>query len=777
MIKGVRARVSGLKDRRSDLGWLLAYAVLPMAFLVAFVALWWMDASVLRALRLRVFDTYQTFAPREYDPEAPVRIIDIDNESLTRLGQWPWPRTLLADLVRRLGAAGAAAVAFDAVFAEPDRMSPRRIAEVLPGDAPPALREKLKGLPDNDVILARAFGKVPVVAGYSLVGEANGVRPKVKAGFLFSTKQSGAKKLSVGELQRTGGSVEAKDPKDYLPALYHGAVNNLPVLENAATGAGAFSIVPDADGINRRVPLLYRLDGEAYPSLASEALRVATGSRGFKVMATGGSGKLDMGGWGGIARVVIGPLAIPTDGEGSIVLFDTGFRSERFIPAWKIFAKGFDASVLAEKILFIGTSASGLKDLRATPLDPIAPGVEIHAQVCEQALLQKFLYRPDWADRAEFFSLLATCFALIALMPRLGAAWGALLAAAAMGLAFGGSWYSYTAKGFLFDPVTPGIVVLVVYILTSLINFLRTESEKRQVRGAFSRYLSPALVEQLAQDPKRLRLGGETRELTFMFSDIRGFTTISEQFDAAGLTQFINRYLTPMTDLVLRNKGTIDKYMGDCIMAFWNAPLEDPEHALNACRAALQMRRDLAELNLEWEADAKAEGRKFIPIRSGIGVNTGPACVGNMGSDQRFDYSVLGDDVNLASRLEGQSKNYGLDLVIGPKTKEYVKDFAALELDLIRVKGKTVPVHIYTLAGDAETAKTPEFQALAPKHAALIAAYRAQKWDETERLIAECRTAPFHLEKFYEMYLGRIAAYRAEPPAVDWDGTFTATSK
>jgi adenylate cyclase len=403
--------------------------------------------------------------------------------------------------------------------------------------------------------------------------------------------------------------------------------------------------------------------------------------------------------------------------------------------------------------------------------------VEVHAQVCEQALLQRFLMRPDWGDYVEFFGFLVLGLTLIALMPRLGAAWGALLAGTTLVLAFGGSWWAYRAKGLLLDPVTPGIVILLIYLLTSLINFLRSEAQKKYFRGAFSRYISPALVEQLAKDPKRLRLGGETRELTFMFSDIRGFTTISEQFDAAGLTQFINRYLTPMTDIVLRNQGTIDKYMGDCIMAFWNAPLENPGHALDACRAGLQMRRDLVELNREWEAEAKAEGRKYIPIRAGIGVNTGPACVGNMGSDQRFDYSVLGDDVNLASRLEGQSKNYGVDFVIGPKTREYVKDFAALELDLIRVKGKTVPVHIYTLAGDEETAKTPEFQALAPKHAALIAAYRAQKWDETERLIAECRTAPFHLEKFYDMYLARIAAWRAEPPAQDWDGTFTATSK
>ena len=312
---------------------------------------------------------------------------------------------------------------------------------------------------------------------------------------------------------------------------------------------------------------------------------------------------------------------------------------------------------------------------------------------------------------------------------------------------------------------------------SSLVSYLRSESERTQVKGAFSRYMSPALVEQLARHPEKLKLGGELREMTLLFCDIRGFTTISEQFDPHGLTHFINRFLTPMTELILERQGTIDKYMGDCIMAFWNAPLDDAEHARNACRSALAMHARLKELNAEWEAEAKAENRRFIPVRIGIGLNTGPCCVGNMGSDQRFDYSVLGDDVNLASRLEGQSKTYGADTVIGPRTRECAPEYAALELDLIKVKGKTVPVRIHALLGGEELRADPAFRALEEKHGRMLAAYRSKDWDAAEALLEECRTAPFALKTLYDLYAGRIDVYRETPPPLDWDGSFAATSK
>ena len=299
------------------------------------------------------------------------------------------------------------------------------------------------------------------------------------------------------------------------------------------------------------------------------------------------------------------------------------------------------------------------------------------------------------------------------------------------------------------------------------------------MRGAFSQYLSPALLAQLAEEPDRLALGGEMKDMTFLFADVRGFTTISEQFkaDPQGLTSLINRFLTPMTDMILSRRGTIDKYMGDCIMAFWNAPLDDEDHARHACNSALAMMEALEPINESIKAEAEAEERLYFPIKVGIGLNSGEVVVGNMGSDQRFDYSVLGDAVNLASRLEGQSKNYGVDIVIGEETYTRAPDFAVIELDLIAVKGKTEATRIFTLLGDAEMKASSEHKTLAARHDDMLKAYRDQQWDQARALIKECSALDGSLEPLYEIYAERLEEYSKNPPGPDWDGVFVATSK
>jgi adenylate cyclase len=308
--------------------------------------------------------------------------------------------------------------------------------------------------------------------------------------------------------------------------------------------------------------------------------------------------------------------------------------------------------------------------------------------------------------------------------------------------------------------------------------FFRTETERRQVRHAFSRYLAPAVVEQLAEHPDRLTLGGELRELTIMFSDIRGFTTISEGLDAQALTSFLNRYLTPMTDVIMSHDGTVDKYMADGIMAFWNAPLEDPRHAEHACLGALAMRTELARLNDAWRAEAVAAGRPFREVRAGIGLNTGECVVGNLGSDQRFDYSVLGDDANLASRLEGQTKTYHVDIILGERTALQVPQFAMLELDLILVVGKTKPVRIFFLLGDESVRATSAFAALESAHDAMIRAYRRKDWTTALSELESCRSqAPEIVQFVYQLYEQRLADLQASPPPPDWYGVFAALMK
>ena len=321
-----------------------------------------------------------------------------------------------------------------------------------------------------------------------------------------------------------------------------------------------------------------------------------------------------------------------------------------------------------------------------------------------------------------------------------------------------------------------------VYFVTMGTQYFLTERERQRVRSTFGRYLSPALVQRMADTGEEPQLGGEQRQLTLMFCDIRGFTPISESMTPTQLTQFINKFLTPMTDLVLEAHGTIDKYMGDAIMAFWNAPLDEPEHASLAVGATLRMRHRLAELEPQWQAEAKAEGRDLPPVRIGMGVNTGECVVGNVGSDQRFDYSCLGDSVNTASRLEGQSKTYSVDLVVGEDTVALAPDFAYLELDLIRVKGKQNAVRIFTVFGGPEVAASPEYSAFKQHHNAMLAAYRAQDWCKAADLIKTRPSPPESgipggLDGLYEEYSLRLRELAAEPPGADWDGVYEAKSK
>ncbi|HUN49679.1 MAG TPA: adenylate/guanylate cyclase domain-containing protein, partial [Candidatus Sulfotelmatobacter sp.] len=647
-----------------------------------------------------------------------------------------------------------------AVFAEPDRTSP---ANVLPiwsttSDIDDKLKQELAALPDNDKIFARVVQQAGnVVTGFALIQDNNGHVPLQRGNFAF------------------GGD----DPHQFLVA-HGGAVTNLPEIEQAAAGNGAFSFEPDSDFVIRRVPLVQRLNDRLYPLLALEALRVALGAKTMVIKSSGANQQTAYGEHTGINNIKLGPdWIIPTDSRGQLLMHFTREVPQRTIAAWKVMAPNFDPAEVRDKIIFVGTSAAGLKDIRPSPIDPGMPGVEAHAQAAEQILLHHFLLRPDWADGAEAVFMLVLGIILIILLRSTGALWSAAVGAVSIAGLFGASWYAYKSLLLLVDPVMPSLTAVAIYMSGTLIGYLRTEAEKRFVRGAMGQYMSPALVEQIANDPSRLKLGGELREMTFLFCDVRGFTTISETFKSnpQGLTHLINKFLTPMTDLILARRGTIDKYMGDCIMAFWNAPLDDPEHADHACESALAMIHELKDLNVRLKQEAEAEDRRYHPLNIGIGLNTGECVVGNMGSDQRFDYSVLGDAVNLASRLEGQSKNYGVGIVIGESTRAAAPSWAAIELDLIAVKGKKEAVRIFTLHGDQALAQTDEFRSLNERHDAMLACYRQQEWNRAKQLIVECRQLDGRLEHLYDLYDERVAYYTDNPPGPDWDGVFVATSK
>jgi adenylate cyclase len=746
--------------------WMRRFAAVWTAFavLLTMLAVRLLDpGDVLADMRLKVFDYYQRFQPRSYEP-ADVRIVDLDDETIERIGQWPWPRILVAKLAAALIDAGAAAVAFDIVFSEPDRTSPRRVIELWP-QAPELepLKAAASSLPDHDELLAELIGEAQnVVTGFLLTGGKPGRAPAIKGNFALA----------------------GDDPSPLL-TRHPGAVTNLPIIEQRAAGNGSFNFTPDKDGIVRRLPLvmcLAREDGSCqfYPSLAAESLRVAQGARTNIIKASGAHRETGFGINTGINNIRIGRIAVPTDSKGQIWLHFTRETARRYVPAWRILAGDFDPALIEGNIVFVGTSAAGLKDLRPSPIHPTMAGVEAHANAVEQILLAHHLQRPDWADGVELLFILVLGGLIVGLLAVAGAGWSAGLTAAAIFSAGAASWYAYTSLRFLLDPVTPSATVLAVYVAGTLLNYIRTEGERAQVRGAFAQYLSPALLDQLARDPSRLALGGETRNMTFLFCDVRGFTTISELFKAnpQGLTRLMNRFLTPLTDVIMARQGTIDKYIGDCIMAFWNAPLDDPDHPKHACASALAMLEAIKTLNLDLEAEAKAENRPFFAINVGIGINSGKVVVGNMGSTQRFDYSVLGDAVNLASRLEGQSKTYGVDVILGEATRSAVNDsFAMIELDLIAVKGKEEAVRIYALLGDESLKRDRQFRSFAAAHAEMLSLYRGQIWAEAKAFIADLRRTMPGLSGLYALYSERIAAHEKEPPGANWDGAFRATSK
>ena len=721
----------------------MAVSLLVLALGVGIRVLLPSDPPVLRELEARYFDVLQELKPRDYQA-LPVRVVDIDDATLEKLGQWPWPRTLLAQLIDRLNQAQPAAVALDMVLAEPDRTSPKRVLPEL-SQAPDAVGAWLGGLPDHDRVLAETIAAAPVVTGFALSQTGGSGRlPEAKAGW-----------------SRAGD-----DPAQFVPRA-DSAATDLPELEAAASGNGSLDLVLGKDRIVRRVPLIVGIGDALYPSLSAEALRVAQRANTYIVKASGASGVVSFGKKTGITGVRIGAVTAETDASGSLWLYDTGRIAERTIPAWRVLDGSVPADALRGNIIFIGIGAAGLTDLRATPLSASVPGVEVHAQIVEQTLLQNFLRRPDWAPGAELLYMVALGLTLALGLPRFGPAASAIFGGAVVAAALGVSWYAFSQLHLLIAPIYPSLVALCVYLTASLLNQLETERERRRVRQQFSRYLPKALVEQLAKDPSKLRLGGELRQMTFLFSDLRGFTTIAERCKAhpEALTDVVNRFLGRMSMEVHASGGIVDKYIGDCIMAFWNAPLKDTEHAVHALDAALAMRRSLKELNEELAAEApRVEGVSFR-LESGIGINTGDCFVGNFGWEEKFDYSVLGDAVNLASRLEGESKNYGVPIVIGEATERLASGYGTLELDLVAVKGKRDLTRIFALLGGPELGSNPRFLGFRSEHQQMLGAYRAREWREARSLIERCRGFDPELAPLYDVYLARIAAFERMPPA------------
>jgi adenylate cyclase len=732
------------------LGAVLSRRAFGLCLLAALVALRISDPAPLEELKLRTFDLFQTIKPRA-DVDRPVVIVDIDEVSLSAYGQWPWPRTLVAQLLDRLAEWQSTAVAFDVLFPEPDRASPNEAMKYF-YDLDEATRARLQQLPNNDDILAKAIGRGKVVLGQA------------------GTRTNSAP-ASSEQLPATGVAVLGPDPAAYLfsfPTL----LRNLPQLERAAAGRGLFTIATERDGMVRRVPLIMIADGNLVPALSIDLLRVATGAGAVLVRSD----------QAGVREISVAKVQLPTDQNGRVWVHFSPHEAARYVSAKDVIEGMVSPERFSGRLVLVGTSATGLLDIKTTPVHAAMPGVEIHAQILEAALTGALLNAPSYAMVLEIAIAVAIGLILILLAPLVGA--GVLFVVAALGITViaAGSWILYGNYQLLLDPSFPLISTLAVYVSLTLIGYFREQADRRRIRSAFSQYLSPSLVEQLANSPQKLVLGGEERDMTVLFSDVRGFTAIAETFrhDPKGLTSLMNRFLTPLTNSILARNGTIDKYMGDAIMAFWNAPLDDPLHAVDACDSALQMLEQVDALNRERAAEAAETKTQFIPIRMGIGINTGLCLVGNMGSDLRFQYTVMGDSVNLASRLEGQTAAHGVPLLIGSKTAEAVSDrFAVLQVDAILVKGKSDPEVIYTIIGRSDVGETAEFRSLQDLWTGLLNCYRGQDWSGANELIERCRSlgGKFGLNDLVKLYEERISHYQVNPPPPDWDGIFVAQTK
>ena len=618
-----------------------------------------------------------------------------------------------------------------------------------------ALAAQVGATPSNDDVLAKAFAAGPTVIGATLLISGSANPFAAKAGFV------------------TAGD----DPRPFISAFRSAAVP-LPSLAQAARGIGMTNWLPDRDQVIRRVPLVTRQDQTLYPSLSLEALRVAEGVSTIIIRSSNASGQSAFGQETGVNALKLGEREIATGPASEVRPYYTPTEPTRFIPFGKFWRGEVDKSEIEGRIIMVGTTAIGLGDVRATPLDAAVAGVEIQAQIIETLVGNTALARPDWAPGAEF-AMAIVLFLLVAFaLPSVSPLVSALVVVALVAGCGVGSFFAFHRTKLLLDPAFPALSMVGAYVFGTLSLWRAERVSRKQVRNAFGKFLAPAVIDRLAADPRGLVLGGETRELTVMFSDLRNFSGISEGLDAQALTQFMNAYLSPMTDAILDEEGTVDKYIGDAIVAFWNAPLDVADHPARAVRAALKMRTELARFNDLRAAEARAAGKTAVLATQGIGLNTGACTVGNMGSARRFDYSILGDTVNLASRLEGVSKLYGVDIIAAKAVIERTPRFAWLELDRVRVKGRQEATTIFGLAGDEAFGAASEFAVWRDMHDIMLAAFRTGDAPSARRMAERLQDdAPPVWAAHYAAMAERFQNVATEAQTLENDGVRVLDTK
>lgn len=672
---------------------------------------WMAVFTFMLLLYVKLADPYMVEATRLkfYDylmlskPQQSEQIVvaNIGEKAIEKYGQWPFPRKAHAEILDSMYARGAGVVGSTVLMPDRDRFG-------------------------TDGVLASILSQTPTVVSQTVTSDCSASK----------TSQT---------IRRTGVAVVGDgQATDFLPE-YPCVLSNVASLQESAAGVGVTSTLPEADGVVRRVPLLAQdKHGEMYPAFAIEVLRVAAGDPSYQAK---------------INQTGVEALRVPSFNTIKTDEYGRVFVNPNY--KFQSFEVGDPVPDLTGKIVIVGVTASGIVNPVATPSGAQTPH-QLQASLLQTLLNGDSVSIPDWVQIADLAALLVLAVSLI-VISRLK--YNIVYVAVLLGAYMYAPVYLFDSQHVLLDVSFNVIAIALVYMHIYTVKYISELLQKQQIKKQFGTYLSPDLVAQLQRQPDLLKLGGDERELSIMFTDVRGFTTISEHYgkDVQGLTHIMNRYMTVMTRAILQNKGTLDKYIGDAQMAFWNAPLDNGQHALDAVKTAFQMLKDLETFN----AEIVAEGTPAFGM--GLGINTSTVVVGNMGSEQRFDYTCLGDGVNLASRLEGQSKPYGVKIVIGPDTAEYVRDaYQTIELDLLAVKGKTEPVKIYTVLEKKDAAAEKA-------HNMFIELYRSGEWVRARGMaLAAKQLWNGQLEAYYEMMFDRM---KGQEPPKGWDGVYRATSK
>ncbi|MBL8517891.1 MAG: adenylate/guanylate cyclase domain-containing protein [Betaproteobacteria bacterium] len=738
-------------------------AALSLALVFFFIACetGMINVTFFRQLELQAYDTRLRFTmPRTVEDK--VVIIDLDEKSLQAEGRWPWPRDKMAVLTRQaFDKYKLKVLGYDIVFSEPDETSGLKTLEQLANDAlrgssefqsiMPKLRKDL----DYDALFAETIKNYPVVLG-----------------FVGSSNIAASSKLQIGALPLpTFTSDTFKDPKsnrkrNIVAIELDGYSGNIKLLQENAANTGHLLPDLDQDGIIRRVPMLAKFKDGYYEALSLAMYRTYLDNAALIMDFD----QRDQNWEHGPKGLKIGPTRIPVDFLTTALVPYRGESPKfKYISATDIIRGTLPENELVGKIAILGTSAQGLLDLRNTPVGAAYPGVEVHANLLSGMLNNTIKERSQYDGEIGAFMMFVTGLIMVLLLPRLSPLMATLMTIGLLAAIIGFNMYNWSAKNTVYSIAMPVLMTFVLYVFNMAYGFFAEARQKRQIVSKFGEYVPRELVAEMAQNPEGYSMAGETREMTVLFSDVRDFTTISESLPADQLEKMMNAYLTPMTEVVQGQRGTIDKYIGDAIMAFWGAPLPDDKHAEHGIKTALQMQKDIRKL------DAPFKEKGWPALHIGVGLNCGKMSVGNMGSSFRRAYTVMGDAVNLGARLEGLTKEYGVGILVSENIVKAAPIAIYKELDKVRVKGKLEPVAIFEpigLIGEVGESAVDEVDRF---HKAL-AKYRAQQWDEAERLLtALAQAAPS--TKVYKVYLERIANLRNESLSAEWDGVFVFKTK